>query len=93
MDRFEKYGRIEAWARDRYKRPDGSWIRCVGNGVAEMPGAPSSNIPFGNAYMVPSRYSVIEDMAAARYLGTRRHFPAFTIATAYHEARSAEGQR
>ena len=77
MKNVDKYLRIKAWAKARYSDSNGVWTRCVGNGVANLPS------PDGKAFMVPSIYSVIEDLAAAKYLGVQRTWPNDTLATAY----------
>lgn len=74
MNRHDRYLAIEAWARARYQDRHGAWIRVVGNAVAGRAGP---------LHMVPSRYSVIEELAAERYLGISRRWPAETLATAY----------
>jgi len=77
MHDLDRYSRIEAWAKARYTKPDGSLTRCVGNGIAGRP------MRDGKARMVPTRYSLIEELAAGRYLGVNRLWPDETLATAY----------
>jgi len=77
MDNLDRYSRLAAWAKARYQKPDGALTRCVGPGIAGRPFA------HGKVHMVPSRYSLIEEMAAARYLGVNRRWPDETLATAY----------
>lgn len=77
MLEFDRYSRVTAWAKARYKKPDGAIITWVGNGVAGRP------MRDGRPQIVPSRYSVIEELAAARYLGIKRKWPDETLATAY----------
>jgi len=83
MPNHDRYLRIVQWAKRRYSDSNGTWVRCVGNGIAGQPS------PDGRAFMVPSLYSVIEDLAAARYLGVRRTWQSFSIATAYRQETAA----
>lgn len=85
--RSDRYDRIEKWARRRYKRADGSWTRWVGNSIAGREAAD------GRAFSVPSRYSLIEDIAAAKLYGFRRAWPDFTLATAWHDPQGGEARR
>lgn len=83
MDRPDKYDRylaLVAWSRSRYKDGEGAWITWVGNGVAGLPCVD------GKAFMVPTRYTVIEELAAARYLGITHRRSGFTLATAHRVA-------
>ena len=77
MNRHDKYLKVSTWARLRYTNAHGSYTRCVGNGVA---GQPSID---GKAFMVPSMYTVIEDLAADRYLGVARHWTGYNLANCY----------
>lgn len=82
--RVDRYGRIERWARRRYANADGSITTRVGRMVAGGR-APA----LGSTWAVPTRYAVIEDLAAFHLLGHRRHWPGETLATAYAPARVA----
>jgi hypothetical protein len=73
-DRCDAYLRVTEWARRRYTVA-GVLTTTVGFGVAGRPGPMT--------HMIPSRYSLIEDLAAHRYLGCKLHWPTETLATAY----------
>ena len=75
-DRFDRYGAVTTWARNRYTR-SGSLTTWVGNGVAGLP------MRDGKAFVVPSRYTLIEDLAASKLLGCKRHYPDHALRTAY----------
>lgn len=78
----DKYLATVEWALRRYKRSDGSWIMSVGNGVAGLP------MVDGKAFTVPSRCTVIEDLAAERYLSISRYWTGFNLANCYQGGRS-----
>ena len=75
-DRCDRYGSVTKWARNRYTR-SGSLTTWVGNGVAGLP------MRDGKAFVVPSRFTLIEDLAASKLLGCKRHYPDHTLRTAY----------
>lgn len=62
----DRYLRIVTWSEDRYtvRGPTGEPVR-----VKTYRGG-----------SVPSRSTLIEDLAAARYMGLPRHFPGFQLA-------------
>lgn len=81
---MDRYLRIEAWAKARYRDSEGKLTMWCGRAVAGWP-----DMPDNGDWRVPSRYSMIEDMAAAKYLGLARKFPHWNLATAYNPNRSA----
>lgn len=80
-DKFDRYLAIVEWAKARYRDETGAITLRVGNGIAGLPSLPSVGI--ARAHMVPTRYTVIEDLAAERYMAIARHYPNYSIATAY----------
>lgn len=83
MKDVSRYMQIETWARRRYSRA-GAWATRVGNAVAGLPAAPSTQFQRGASYMVPTRYSMIEDLAARRYLDQPAVWPSFDLASAHN---------
>ena len=76
--RVDRYLRIEEWASQRYRNCNGSITTFVGTAIAGR--APAA----GSCWRIPTRYSVIEDMAAQKYLYCTPRHPGETLATAYN---------
>jgi hypothetical protein len=73
-----RYLHITEWAKCRYTNENGVYITRVGNSVAGLPMEDG-----GKAFFVPSVYSLIEDLAASKFLGCKRRFPNYNLKTAY----------
>jgi hypothetical protein len=78
VNNVDRYLRVTDWAKRRYTNESGMYITQVGNSVAGLPMEDG-----GKAFFVPSVYSLIEDLAASKFLGCKRRFPNYNLKTAY----------
>lgn len=76
MTNPERYSKIHDWAKARYTDSTGRVTTRVGNAIA---GRPTT----GPAALVPTRYAMIEDLAARRYLRCKPRWTDETLATAH----------
>ena len=75
-EHHDRYLKTVDWARARYRNLDGSVTNHVGVAIAKRVGIE----------LVPTRYAMIEDLAARRHLGSAPRYPHETLATAYGPA-------
>jgi hypothetical protein len=72
----DRYLAVVAWAKARYRNENGRLTTFVGCMIA-------GRSPASGHWGVPTRYTMIEDLAARLYLGTAPRFPHETLATAH----------